>query len=432
MKRTTIWSLALLLALPLLAGGCGQETVQEEEETSDVAVEIQRVERGSISAESVVSGQVAAGDQESVFLAVSAQFKDVYVEVGDTVSAGQTLFTLDISSTLDNIQTTTMSMDSARKGYQDQAALLSQQIAQANAQKAQASSQLEQANTQLSMAEKNLSDTQALLEIGAASQMEVDQAQVAVDNAKMGVESAKMAVDNVQLSINNLQASQRSAKEQFDLQTQNSQTTLNQLEASLKGIDRSGNVKSPIAGTVVSLNAFKNGFAAPGSPMATIESTSDRKVSVSVSETLAPKLSVGSPAAVRVDSAGVDFQGKITSIDSSANPATHLYAVEIGIPESMISGLLSGMFAEVTFYTDTQTNVVVIPTEAIQTGVDGSYVYTLDSENVAHRIMVETGLVGDGVTEVTSGLTGGEALVTVGQFYLSEGTVARVGPHQGG
>ena len=92
----------------------------------------------------------------------------------------------------------------------------------------------------------------------------------------------------------------------------------------------------------------------------------------------------------------------------------------------MTSGLFSGMFADVTFYTDTQNNVVVIPTEAIQTGVDGQYVYILDSEDLAHKVMVETGLVGDGVTEITAGLSGGERLVTVGQFYLSEGDPVRV------
>lgn len=52
------------------------------------------------------------------------------------------------------------------------------------------------------------------------------------------------------------------------------------------------------------------------------------------------------------------------------------------------------MFADVTFYTDTQSDVVIVPTEAIQTGMDGQYVYTIDSDNIAHRIPVETRLVG--------------------------------------
>ena len=84
------------------------------------------------------------------------------------------------------------------------------------------------------------------------------------------------------------------------------------------------------------------------------------------------------------------------------------------------------MFSVLTFYTVTQSDFVIVPTEAIQTGMDGQYVYTIDSDNIAHRIPVETGLVGDGETEITSGLSGGETLVTVGQFYLSEGAAVRV------
>lgn len=403
MKKKWIWP--LLLSLALLLSACGQETDQEEEtDPADdaVAVEIQTVERGSISAESSVSGQVAAGQQESVFVAVSAQCKDVYVEVGDTVSAGQTICTLDISSTLDNIQTTSMSLANTRKSYTEQSALLNQQ--------------LEQANQQLALAEKNLSDTQALLEIGAASQVEVD-------NAKMTVDSAKIAVDNLKTSLN-------SAKDQTDLAVQNYQATLNQLESSLKGVDRRGNVTSPITGTVISLNAAKNAFASPGAPLATVESTANREISASVSETLVSKLRVGGRVNVRVDAANAEFQGIIGSIDSSANYATHLYGVTIQIPAGVTKSLLSGMFAEVTFYTDTQNNVVIIPSEAIQTGTAGQYVYTLDSQNIAHRVLVATGLVGDGVTEITSGLVGGEVLVTVGQFYLSDGAQARVVPHQ--
>ena len=360
MKKSKKWSLALALALLLLAGGCGQEEVQEEEsDESAVAVEIQRVERSSIAAESTVSGQVAAGDQESVFLALSAQFKDVYVEVGDNVTAGQTLFTVDISSTLDNIQTTKMSMASARKNYQDQSSLLSQQIQQARDQlektKPQlelANSQLDQANAQLAMAEKNLADTQALLAIGAASQLEVDNAGMAVDNAKMGVQNAEIAVDSVksgmdsaQLSINNLVASQNSAREQYTLSEQNSQSTLNQLEASLKGVDSKGNVAAPISGTVISLNAFKNGFSAPGSPMATIESTTDREITASVSEALVPKIHTGDRVNVKIESANAEFQGTISDMESSANPATHLYGVTISIPAGQGAGLLAGMFA---------------------------------------------------------------------------------------
>ena len=350
--RKRIISLLLAVSALVLLTACGQEDEITTEEKTATAVEITKVTRGSISAQSTVSGQVASGDEQSVSVALSTRCTDVYVEVGDTVSAGQALCTLDVTATMANYKTASLSYSNAKKSYNDQSALLSQQVAQA---------------------EKNYNDTLAL---------------------QVGM--------------------------------QNYQATMQQLESSLANINSNGSVVAPISGTIQSLSATKNGFVSPSMPIATIESTSDMEVQVGVSESLVSKISVGNQTTVSIDSANKTFMAPITSVDKVANAATHLYGVTIKIPSSYVSGLLSGMFADVNFKTDTQSDVVIVPTEAIQTGVDGQYVYTLDADNIAHKVAVQTGLVGDGETEVTSGLAGGETLVTVGQFYLSDGAEARV------
>ena len=371
--RKRIISLLLAVSALVLLTACGQEDETTTEEKTATAVEITKVTRGSISAQSTVSGQVASGDEQSVSVALSTRCTNVYVEVGDTVSAGQALCTLDVTATMANYKTASLSYSNAQKSYNDQSALLSQQVAQA---------------------EKNYNDTLALFEMGAAW-----------DNARTSMTSA---LDQLQVGMQNYQA------------------TMQQRESSLANINSNGSVVAPISGTIQSLSATKNGFVSPSMPIATIESTSDMEVQVGVSESLVSKISVGNQTTVSIDSANKTFMAPITSIDKVANAATHLYGVTIKIPSSYVSGLLSGMFADVNFKTDTQSDVVIVPTEAIQTGVDGQYVYTLDADNIAHKVAVQTGLVGDGETEVTSGLAGGETLVTVGQFYLSDGAEARV------
>lgn len=381
--KKRVFSFLLAVGCVLSLSACGEKE-EPEAEPQATAVEITKVERGSISAESSVSGQVVSGNQESVYVALSARCTKVYVEAGDTVSAGQTICTVDIASTMANYKTAQMSYENAQKSYADQSALLSKQVAQA---------------------EKNVADTQALFEMGAASQMEVD---------------------NAKLTLENAQASMNSALDQLRVGMQNYQATMKQLEASLANINSSGNIVAPISGTVLSLSAMENGFVSPSAPVVTIDSTTDMEIQVGVSEALIGKLEVGGRVSVHVDSANQTFQATISSLSRAANANTHLYAVAVKVPTGSSTGLLSGMFADVVFYTDTQRDVVIVPTEAIQTGVDGQYVYTLDSENVAHRVSVEIGLVGDGETEITAGLSGGETLVTVGQFYLSEGARARV------
>ena len=104
---------------------------------------------------------------------------------------------------------------------------------------------------------------------------------------------------------------------------------------------------------------------------------------------------------------------------------TKLYTVTVSVP-SDVSGLLSGMFADVTFHTDTASGAIVVPTESILTSGSTQYVYVVQDDNTAKYIEVTTGLTGNGVTEVTSGLSAGQQLVTVGQSYLSDGAAVRV------
>ena len=124
--KKRIFSLVLALSCMAVLSACGEEETAETEESS-TAVEIATVERGSISSESNVSGQVVSDGQESVSVALSVRCTDVYVEVGDTVSAGQAICKLDISATMANYETASMSYDNAKKSYAEQSSLLSQQ-----------------------------------------------------------------------------------------------------------------------------------------------------------------------------------------------------------------------------------------------------------------------------------------------------------------
>ena len=83
------------------------------------------------------------------------------------------------------------------------------------------------------------------------------------------------------------------------------------------------------------------------------------------------------------------------------------------------------MFADVTCHTDVSENAIVVPTEAILTSNDIQYVYVVENDT-AKYVEVTTGLTGSGVTEVLSGLTEGQQLVTVGQAYLADGDPVRV------
>ncbi len=385
MKRKGISCLfmAAVMLLTLTACGGGQEAVSDQSQpAAGVAVQVTQVARDTIAAENKVSGKVAADGQESVFVTANAKCMAVYVEVGDLVNAGQKICTLDMASTLSSYHSASISYEAAVQSYQDQQAIFDIQIA---------------------LAEKQVNDLKALFEIGAASQAEIDAAQLELLSAQAGKTS----------TLSQLEAGMQSYK-----------SNLEQLSGVLENVDSAGNVIAPISGTVVSLNAAQGGFVTPSAPVAVIEGVEVLKVQVAVSEALVPKLTQGDEVDVTISALGITTVGTIQSVEKAANMQTKLYNVTVSLQED-VEGLLSGMFADVSFRTDQSSDTIVVPTQAILTSDNIQYVFVAEG-GTAHYTQVETGLTGNGVTEITSGLSDGQQLVTVGQSYLSDGDPIRI------
>ncbi len=459
MKRKRIISLALAAAMLLLVSACGSDSSSSgtgssssSGEEAGMAVQVQTVEASTISNENKVSGRVTAESQTTVLVGVTAPVEDVYVETGDYVQEGDLICTLDMESTIASYDAAVISRDSARESYNEQSQVFDTQIAQYDDQMKlledqrvtlqeqvdMITSQLEMLNTQLAMAEKNVTDTEALLEIGAASQTELDTAKVNADQAKLGVTQAQVSLDQATMALtsndndlNSLklaklssEAQKNSTLSQLEAGLKSYESNVSQLESAMENIDGSGNVVAPASGTIMQLNVVDNGMVAPSSPVAIINGVDQLKVVVMVSEALIPKIKTGDEVDVSVSSAELNYVGTIRTIDRSADMQTGLYTVTVSVPPESAS-LISGMFADVTFRTDTSYDTVVIPSEAILTSNGEQFVYVVEGDRAAKKI-VTTGLTGNGVTEVLTGLEAGQTLVTVGQAYLNDGDPVRI------
>lgn len=378
-------SLTVAGAMALAMTGCQskeEDSSQQDDAAVGVAVQVQQVELSSIATDNNVSGKVAADSQTSIMVAAAAKCTAVYVEAGDEVKAGDKICTLDLASTIAAYNAAKITYDSTVNSYADQKAVLDKQIA---------------------LYEKNLKDTKALFDIGAASQAEIDQAELTLMGAKNQRETA----------LSQLEAGMQSYK-----------SNVQQLDQVLQDVDSKGNVIAPVSGTLVSLSATENGYVSASMPVAVINGAEQMKITVSVSEALVPKLAIGDQADVTVSAAGVQFSGTVRSVEKAANMQTQLYTVTISVPAE-VSGLLSGMFAEVTFHTDRADGVITVPSQAVLTRGDTRYVFVVE-DGAAKYVEVTLGMMGSGVTEVTSGLTAGQQLVTVGQSYLSDGDPVRI------
>jgi RND family efflux transporter MFP subunit len=153
----------------------------------------------------------------------------------------------------------------------------------------------------------------------------------------------------------------------------------------------------------------------------TINDTNTVTVNVSVSEKIINSINVGD--SVDVSSSGKEITGTVKTVNTVAD-ATGTYNVEVNVPNAD-GALKPGMFANITFVSESADDVLVVPRDTVIEKDDKTYVYVLNGTTVSKRT-VDTGIE-DGINiEIKSGVAEGEKVVTTGQSYLDDGDTVNV------
>ena len=119
--------------------------------------------------------------------------------------------------------------------------------------------------------------------------------------------------------------------------------------------------------------------------------------------------------------------GVLSFIDNQVDASTGSIAMKAIFP-NQDKGLWPGEFVKIRLMLPKSANAVLVPTVDIQQNQEQkNYVYLLDTKNVAHMQMIDVGASEDNVTAVTSGLKAGDAIITKGQFEITD--LAHVNPH---
>lgn len=117
--------------------------------------------------------------------------------------------------------------------------------------------------------------------------------------------------------------------------------------------------------------------------------------------------------------------GKLTVIDNQVTGSTGTVLLQATFANAD-ERLWPGEFVRATLTVSTLQNVVTVPAQAIMAGPDGSYVYVIGTDNKVLRVDVEPSQRQGGVTVISKGLSGGEKIVTDGQYRLDNGTLVAV------
>jgi membrane fusion protein, multidrug efflux system len=109
--------------------------------------------------------------------------------------------------------------------------------------------------------------------------------------------------------------------------------------------------------------------------------------------------------------------GKLLLVDNMIDQASATIKLKAMFPNDD-EKLWPGEFVNAHVLLNTRSNAVVVPTAAIQRGPQGLFVWTVTAKNLAEPLPIEVGPSEGGMTVIASGLSGGESIVTDGQYKL--------------
>lgn len=134
-------------------------------------------------------------------------------------------------------------------------------------------------------------------------------------------------------------------------------------------------------------------------------------------------------AAASKDSVEPPEQGKLTFVDNAVDSLTGTLTGKANFP-NFASRLWPGELVFLTVQIDVLKGVLAVPSVAVLTGPDSSFVYVVDAKDIARQRNIVPGPEIQGMTIVNSGLTDGELVIVDGQSRVSPGgkvTILRPG-----
>ncbi len=120
-----------------------------------------------------------------------------------------------------------------------------------------------------------------------------------------------------------------------------------------------------------------------------------------------------------------EVTGALNFIDNTVDRTTGTIRLR-AVFDNQDQRLWPGQFVNVNLTLTQHPNSLVVPSQAIQTGQDGQYVFVVRKDKTAERLRVVVGESVDGQTVISKGLRGGETVITDGQLRLLPGSKVEI------
>jgi membrane fusion protein (multidrug efflux system) len=255
------------------------------------------------------------------------------------------------------------------------------------------------------------------------SEVQAGAALFKVDDAELSAQVAQLRAERdraVRALERTRELIRQNASSEADLEEAeaNARSREAQLELQQVRLDRTV-VRAPFAGVVGERFVSVGDYVNSSTRLTTLQTVDPQRAAFQVPERYAERLRVGQTVTFRVAAVDRDFTGRVDFVD----PVVQVPARSILVKASVRNRsrlLRPGMFIEARLATETRTDAIVVPEDAILPLAGETFVWIVN-EGVANRVQVETGVRTPGFVEIRSGVAAGTQVVVGGLQKLSEG-----------
>ncbi|MEZ4949356.1 MAG: efflux RND transporter periplasmic adaptor subunit [Saprospiraceae bacterium] len=265
-------------------------------------------------------------------------------------------------------------------------------------------------------------------------------------NVNKGQLIAKINLEQVNKQIAEIEKSLELAQEVYDrqerlwnqkigseiqyLQAKNNKERLEKSMETAKFQLSKGTIYAPISGVIETKTLKAGEMASPGMPIVTILNTNKVKVVAEVPETYLTAVKKGQKVSIEIPALDKTIEAPVTLVGKTINPANRTFAVEVELSNS--NGLLKpNLLANMKINDFTNEDVVIVPIEMVQQEANGqSFIYVVGKsdkgEDVAKKVLVETGKAYENEIIIEKGLEGKEIIISKGARFVSDNEPVKI------
>lgn len=393
------------------------------------------------------SGEVNSELTKTYFSAVQAKVAECSVEAGNTVAVGETLLTYDTQDAELATKEADLTNRASQSGYQNSLTKNAENEAELADSAVQEQGyeylvykkkeEIRYINDQISNTQLNITimnrdpDTSKSEEelteeyLGYEKDIKNYQTRLAVVQDELAELQSRHS--EYESKKNTAESSLLTANEKAQIAAQKELAALEKTKAQNALEKAKAGVISEFNGIVTEVQAVKGAMVAEGTSLFTIASSDDVNVKILLSKYDLEKVKPGQKADIKL--AGFTYTGSVSKIDKIAQKnqsGNTVIAAEIHI-DNPDENLYLGVEAKVSVHIAESKNTVLVPVQAINTGKEGDFCYTVEN-GIVMRKLVTTGVSSDEYIEIKEGIKEGEQIISMITEGIVEGAKVNVMP----